>query len=129
MGRAMGKVRFVKDNMMTWFIYNGTSDFAYPRLFDNYKDFYEIAWEKGEGYNYFENSNIPHNCSCSEDEEVEIYESYGGGTLWKGRACRKCMVITKNLDSNGHTDALSDEEFDKWLTNEEFPEWCEKKLC
>lgn len=105
----MGKVRFVKDNKMAWFIYNGTSDFAYPRLFNDYGEFYKIAWENGKGYNTFPK------CSCDEeDEAIEIYESYGSGMLWKGRACRKCMLITKNLEPS------------EKLRDENFPEWCEK---
>lgn len=89
MGRAIGKVRFVKDNMIAWFIYNGTGDFAYPILFKNYNNFIETAWKNGKGYNYLEDKNISHECICGEDEEVEIYESYGGGEIWKGRACRQ----------------------------------------
>lgn len=107
MARAMGKVRFVKDNKMAWFMYDATMDRAYAKLFDNYNDFYEIAWEKDEEY---DNSD---KCMCSEDEEIEIYESYGGGLFWKGRACRNCMVITKNFEPVNFSD-------------EEFPEWCEK---
>lgn len=128
MGRAMGKVRFINDNKMAWFMYNATSDYAYPRLFDNYENFYKIAWVNGEGYDYLEDDSIPHTCTCGEDEEIEIYESYGDGMLWKGRACRRCMVITENLDSDEYTGLLSNEEFDKWLKNEEFPLWCEKNF-
>lgn len=130
MSRAIGKVRFIKDNMIAWFIYNGTSDTAYPILFEDFDSFIETAWYNREGYDCYDDENIPHECTCSEDEEIEIYESYGGGMLWKGRACRKCMIITQNLSSDDYVDTLSSEDFKKWLEEDgrgNFPEWCEKE--
>ena len=118
--RAIGKVRLINDNKFAWFIYDANMDRAFPGLFKDYNEFYNKAWMQDDGYS----NRYSSDCKCKDTEEVEIYESYGGGMLWRGRACRHCMLITKNLESDDYTATLSHEDFKQWLSMSKFPSWC-----
>lgn len=80
MSSSMGAVKF-KDGLIKYYIYHGTSDICFARLFDTI-----IESEKV----YFDTE-----CNCNKDEEVEIMDTYGGGKYWKGKACRFCDRITE----------------------------------
>jgi len=88
--------------------YNGTVDVCIPQLYKTI-DGLEENWRNGEWKE----------CSCGNDEDVEIYSSYGNGGHWKGRACKNCMVITvgfSEVDEYGYHTG--------WERGT--PEWAEK---
>lgn len=85
MSHADGHVTFT-DGLVLHYEYNGTSDVCIPALHHSYEEMHE-HWR-----------NQPNrSCSCNKDENVIIHTSYGRGFEWKGKACRHCMCITKNL--------------------------------
>lgn len=107
MSHANGEVRF-NDGNIKHFEYNGTSDICIPKLYDNYEEMKD-NWRKYK----------KENCSCKHAEEpVDIYTDYGGGFSWKGKACRKCMMITKGNNP-------FDEDI---IKNDGIPDWAEKSL-
>jgi len=97
MSHAEGKVRFGDGDIM-YFEYDGTSDVAQPTLYKTHDE----LWEKWRNEDWNE-------CKCGKDEPVEIAETYGGGTHWNGRACRKCMAITSPLSWDAFWDDSEDD--------------------
>jgi hypothetical protein len=88
MSHASGMVRF-PDGSIMHYEYDGTSDYCIPKLYDTNAEMCE-HWRK---YDFEEETGCQH-----EEEIVEIYTSYGGGSHWEGTACRKCNMILDNLD-------------------------------
>ena len=86
MSHAYGQVKF-QDGTVKHFEYNGTSDYAIPKLY-NIKKEVSINWRT------FPKSR----CSCGKDEKVEIMTLYGDGFWWEGRACKFCMTITAGFE-------------------------------
>jgi hypothetical protein len=89
MSRAIGYVKF-EDGEIKRFLYSGTGDFCYSKLYEQDENF---DWDECETNEWDNVINI-----CKHKlEEVEIFTTYGGGFYWKGKACRECMNIIKNL--------------------------------
>jgi len=87
MSHATGKVRF-NDGTVMFYEYNGTCDVVCNCLYDSYKEMHS-NWR-----------DQPSNeCTCGNDEEVEIATNYADGYYWPGKACRKCKAITRGLGS------------------------------
>ena len=86
MSHASGTVRFVADNLLLHYEYDGTSDIALPCLSETRADM-EARWR-----------NQPwRQCTCGLHEPVKIHSTYGGGFAWDGRACRHCLAIVGPL--------------------------------
>lgn len=78
MSRAMGRVVFPNSDVL-FFLYNGTSDSAYTRLWATEKD----VWKREDA-----------NCTCGgTPATVSITMDYGRGLAFSGTACRTCMAI------------------------------------
>lgn len=90
MSHAMGCARF-QDGSVLFFEYNGTSDVVQTALKRSAGDV-ERDWRS------------PANdaeCACGGDEPVELMTYYGDGFSWFGRACPKCMAITRGTCVEG----------------------------
>lgn len=98
MSHASGAVKF-PDGKIMHFEYNGTSDICISHLYETHEEMW-AHWRKGTWLE----------CSCGNDEPVEIGNNYGGGMYWNGRACRYCLAITDSLEPP-----------DGW--SDGFPEW------
>ena len=77
MSYSWGAVKF-NDGLIKYYLYNGGSDTCYTRL-------YNKASSIDQTYK---------DCLCIHSEDVEIYSDYGGGSYWKGMACKRCSAIT-----------------------------------
>lgn len=66
-----------------WFEYNGTSDYAQPKIYSSSDEVWEHWRESPEV-----------TCTCGNDEPVILYSTYGNGFHWPGRACLHCRAIT-----------------------------------
>ena len=86
MSHAYGQVRFLSDDHVLHFEYNGTADVCRPTLYDSPQEVW--AHWRDDSWN---------ECSCGEDEPVEVANDYGNGTYWLGRACRRCRAIIPPL--------------------------------
>ena len=105
MSHASGKVRFADGHVMH-FEYNGTADIVEPSLYKTF-DLLHHHWR----------NNDWRECTCGEDEAVEIAETYGNGAHWSGRACRYCKAITSDLNRE-----------DTWDIEEDgLPEWYDEQ--
>lgn len=92
MSRAAGQIKF-KDGMVLHFVYNGTVDACYSKLFKSLDDAY-AAWDD-------ESLTFESNPTLVEDSEtVEIAVNYGNGSSWDGSASRSAMLITEGLRPN-----------------------------
>jgi len=92
MSNATLMVRF-KDGLILWGIYHGTSDIAYPGLFDSMHE----AWAYGVHERKQVCRNLEEKLTKSSPEPVEIHSDYGCGWYWGGEACRNTKMITSNL--------------------------------
>lgn len=88
MSHAIGAVKFKKDGLIKYFDYNGTADVSVSNLVEDQQkvNFREMEWLS---------------CKCKQDEEVEIFTTYGYGRYWNGRACRNCNAITDGWSDYG----------------------------
>ena len=82
MSHASGAVKF-KDGRKKYYEYNGTSDVCISHLYDTFEEMSD-NWRQSEWLS----------CECGEEEEVEIYSSYGFGFCFKGKACKNCRSIS-----------------------------------
>lgn len=96
MSHSSGAIKF-NDGLILYCKYNGTVDIMIPHLYKTYDEMHEMWRQTKSKW-----------CGHEVDEEVKIFSSYGGGFSWTGRACRDCMVITKNLscDYDTETDGI-----------------------
>ena len=86
MSRAGGVVRF-PDGTLKYWMYDGTCDVIWPRLFPTNRE----AWDayKNTRHNDFdweETFYPPEGYEPGEVFTVDIYEDYGGGASWVGTA-------------------------------------------
>ena len=82
MSSARGRVHF-EDKYVMHGKYHGTSDVFLGMIFPT-QAHAQACWES-IGFT---------DCTCGKDEPVVLYSEYGGGFAWKGRACRRCGVVT-----------------------------------
>lgn len=113
MSHAFGKVRFM-DGEILHFEYSGTVDVIINPL---RKSAYDVSsrWRKYDDYN---------DCKCGNDEDVEIATDYGYGSWWRGRACKKCCVITNGFGSGM---CNTDEEYEDMCKRSGLPLWWDEK--
>ncbi|GEM_PF-1747229 len=113
MGRARGQVKF--NDTIKFFIYDSTEDICRPKLYDTFNELLD-NWEKSNVpivknittydkrswvKNIFKSNrdeNKNRNGCNHQEENVVIYQDYGGGFHWKGTACRKCNMILKGIE-------------------------------
>lgn len=122
MSNATLMVRF-QDGLILWGIYHGTSDIAYPDLFDSMHE----AWAYGGRERRSVTRNLEDKLTKSSPEPVEIHSDYGTGWYWGGEACRSTKMITCNL--SGYSDSDLDDEkvsrdrlfTDDWANRAEVP--------
>jgi hypothetical protein len=79
-----------------YFEYNGTSDFAMPRI---YRTIEEVSdnWRNKLGLQ----PDYERRCQCDNLMVVDCHADYGGGIEWQGTACFSCMELTERLDPYG----------------------------
>jgi len=71
--------------LVGWFEYDGTSDFARPKIFPT-QDEMSACWRKDQG---------KVTCTCGKPTtKVLIVADYGCMPEWQGYACLTCMVIS-----------------------------------
>lgn len=106
MSHSYGAVKF-SDGTIKHFEYSGTVDVCIPQLRDSLEEV-QNHWRSGEWKH--------HSKECNEDEDVIICSTYGGGFSWKGRACKKCNLITDNFepDYDSESDGIPD-----WYPNKQ----------
>ena len=96
MSRATALIRF-KDGTIMHGCYQGTSDVLYPYLITEEKlqQEYEgsvFRWnDKCQEFGFEGSTQL----EIKDEEEVEIYEDYGSGASWKGKASRSKMIVTE----------------------------------
>ena len=95
MSHCIGAVRFDSDGLVLWCEYNGATGVTLPRLWPTAQEVWDHWREPAT------NDMI---CSCEKDEPVEIAHTCRTGGWWKGRACRRCRVITTNLAPRDYGD-------------------------
>lgn len=124
MADSYAKIKF-KDGNIMYANYQNTSDCLGNKLYN--------TREECTGDNYFD-----YDTECKhEEEEVVIATHYGKGSMWTGKACRKCNRITFDFDSweelidcDWGFSSLSDEErkeqeeikLKNWIKHE-LPDW------
>lgn len=92
MSHAYGQVFSKEDELLGWFEYNGTSDFALTA----------IQKTKEEVSNLWRTNSAHRECVCEDYEmepdvvDVNLYSSYGGGFYWPSKICKRCMAIIDN---------------------------------
>lgn len=84
MSHTYGTITF-KDGEVFHFEYNGTSDVCVSHLFKTQKEVSD-NWRKADWLA----------CDCGGDEEAVFMSGYGSSMPRTGKACRKCMAITKD---------------------------------
>ncbi len=100
MSRASMSFTF-EDGTVLHGIYNGTVDLAFSFIV---KTKHEAWTHFREGYPtekrlLYDDSILDPECNCGVDpESVQVKSEYGGGRIWKGTACRKCMVFIGPCD-------------------------------
>ncbi len=82
MSRAGGEIWTPAGEFFGAFMYDGTSDVAYPRVFPAL----DLAWEAYlRGDDLWPNS--AHSETCPGLQEVVLFTDYGHGFWWRGTAC------------------------------------------
>lgn len=100
MSDALGMVKF-KDGTILYCYYAGASDIMSPSLHEEINDIWEKSnWEVCECYG----------------EDVLIYNEYGGGETYTGRACKEHKCIT--FDFNNYMEDYNYWSYDKINDNE-----------
>ena len=90
MSHAMGEV-YHNEKLVGYYEYNGTSDFAWRRIFDDSKELWNKYWRTDHA--------LWADCKCGEPpQDVILYSDYGNGFHWPSRACLKCHAIVGNTD-------------------------------
>lgn len=94
MSRALALIRF-KDGTIMYGCYQATCDVLNPYLVTE-----EELQQKYEGSVFqwddeYQESEDESQLEIMDEEEVEIYEDYGSGASWRGKASRSRMVITE----------------------------------
>lgn len=86
MSHALGDV--IKDHRIVGaFVYNGTADVAYPRIFAS----------GSEAAHYWSGETAGAECKCQNTpDDVVLFAHYGRGLYWNAKACLKCGAITDN---------------------------------
>jgi hypothetical protein len=91
MSNTGGAVRF-GDGAIMYFEYQGSSDTAeyhlYPTVDELHANWRHHVWTP--------NCKYAGNGACAE-EPIEMLALYGGGTHWKGSACRKCRQLIEGI--------------------------------
>ncbi len=83
MSHELGAIKF-KDGTIKYYEYNGTSDVPISHTYDTSSEV-DKNWRNQSWLN----------CTCGQEEEVEIYT--GGGYIeGGGKACRKCNSVRVN---------------------------------
>lgn len=88
MSHASGSILF-KDGTIKHYEYDGTADVVISHLYDTMQEVHD-NWRKGTWID----------CSCGDEEDVEVYTSYGYGSCFKGKACKKCCSVRSIEDKN-----------------------------
>lgn len=73
------------DGEVLYFEYCGTSDICTSHIYKTKKELYD-NWRK----------SVWLTCKCGGDELATFSSGYGSSKPMLGRACRKCMAITKD---------------------------------
>jgi len=89
MSRVFGAVRF-KDGEIKFLTYEGIVGKCAPSLYETYKEAMSCLDDAESA-----------KCGCDDEEEVEVYSSYANGFWWRGRACRRCGILTDRLEPSG----------------------------
>lgn len=108
MSHTDGRVVF-PDGEILFFEYNGTVDQVIPSLYKTEEEMID-NWRSGEW----------RECTCgTPGEDVQVATSYGGGSFWQGKACRKCMCILSPIspDFEEEVDGFPD----WWIYADSFP--------
>src|SRR2546426_7655730 len=115
MGVMPALIRF-QDGAVFFGLYQGSSDSCSPLLYDSCQLF-----QRREHHGLL-------SCACRGSEPVDIWTSYGGGSWWKGRACRACRIITHGLEPHGELKlpGKGQRVSDTWI--KETPDWVEDVL-
>jgi hypothetical protein len=96
MSRASGLCQ-TADGRKYYFVYNGTTDVCYPRLYED-ENFFDVA-----SWGYEENQNF---CSCKEKNHIPciLSSSYGKwGFLFVSEMCEACLRITGRTHLNDYS--------------------------
>ena len=98
-----------------WFEYDGTSDFARPKIFPSLDEM-SACWRKDQG-------NVT--CTCGKPTtKVLIVADYGGMPGWQGYACLTCMVISARRGRDPDWAWKEQEQFGAFgFSNEEDVDW------
>lgn len=97
-----------------WYVYEGTTDYACPRLYKTRREMLD-AWHSGGYLDYA----FPPPTGFPDEEPVTLYSSYGCGFHWPATASRSQMLIA----SNQHCD-------DFWeLSTSGEPDWAKQALA
>ena len=98
MSRNIGHVVFQSDSFVSYFIYNGTSEQCYPKLFPSLQS---ASCSFMEGVYITDDAC----CDCGNSEPVIIFP-YNEACLdtayavhWTGTACRRCGCIHTGLQN------------------------------
>lgn len=86
MSHAMGIVYSKNKEILGYFEYDGTSDYALSKVQKTIEDV-NIHWRKEGNMGY---------CNCNKKEYIPIvlFSYYGSGVEWESEYCPECMVIT-----------------------------------
>ena len=103
MSHVSGAIKF-KDETVMFYEYDGTSDICISHLYKTMKEvvgnWRKSAWLK---------------CICGSEEDVEIYSSYGYGKLFKGKACKKCLSLTHEIDFETIWRGKTEKDIPNWV--------------
>jgi len=92
MSRAEGVVYGPERVFLGAFLYDGTSDVAYRRIYLQ-REAMLAAWS-ARAY-----EGDWHECTCGGPHvPVTLYSTYGAGFEWESEACMRCLAITGAVD-------------------------------
>ncbi len=98
MSHTVGEILNDKEEILGYYEYDGTCDFAIPAVWDSVDEVME-HWR--------DPNPTRKECTCGgEHESVEIQSNYGGGFSWRGFWCPTCRVITKYFSQHAEEEEL-----------------------
>lgn len=98
MSRAEGYVYGPERRQLGWFLYDGTTDVAYRRIYLQREAMIQ-AWD-ARAY-----ADDWHECKCGgQAVPVVLYSTYGAGFEWESAACMHCLAITGATDRHPPSD-------------------------
>jgi len=92
MSHALGEI-YYDGQVVAYFDYDGTVDYANSRLFANESDVYANC-----------RRDTTRKCTCgTQPIDVILYSRYGRGFHWPGKACFGCGAITDGFEPEEST--------------------------